>query len=358
MADVGQEYNLSAVIKCDSCGADMVYDPELGKLHCLYCDNTRDIAKRVPSLRNFYMERSGGEVYADDDVYKCPNCGGEVELRGFQTAKSCPFCGATNIIKLEDIKGLKPDSILPFAVSRKRASEAGRRWIRRQIFAPRALKKNFVTDRFNGIYFPSFSFNAVADYSYVGRLGERRTRTVGSGENRRTETYIYWYNVSGNRSRVFEDFMIEASTQLHMGELKKISPYDMCNAEAYTREYVAGFSSERYDTSLDDSFAIARGYMDEIIRNQIISSYGADVVDYLNVNTVYSPVKFRYTMLPLWVCAYRFKDKMYRYIVNGRSGKSTGKAPVSGGKVSLVVLIALGFVAAVACLILYIGGYI
>ena len=53
-------------------------------------------------------------------------------------------------------------------------------------------------------------------------------------------------------------------------------------------------------------------------------------------------------MLPLWVCAYVYRKKGYRFIINGRTGKSTGKSPVSPLKVAIAVLLAVGIVALIA----------
>ena len=179
---------------------------------------------------------------------------------------------------------------------------------------------------------------------------------VGSGKDRHMETYIDWYNVSGTTDRYFEDVPVEASTQLTQKELNKILPYDTENVEAYNKDYIAGFNAERYDTSLHDGFTIAQGQMDDAIRQQIVSSYGADVVDYLNVDTNYNDTKFRYMLLPLWVCAYKYRKKAYRFIINGRTGKSTGKSPVSPLKVIITILIVLGLIVLAVWLWLNSGG--
>lgn len=354
MADVF-DYKNTGVSKCPHCGADMVYDPKVGALHCSYCDATRPVEKRQCFRRDYDKEFKDGAVLIDDDVYKCPNCGGDITLESFDTAVKCPYCGATNIVKIEDLKGLKPNAILPFALAQEDAANAGKKWIKKKIFAPIGLKKNFSVDKFKGIYIPSYAFTSDTHSSYEGRLGERRTRTVGSGKDRHTETYIYWYNVNGNKDMSFEDMPVEASTQIEQKELNKILPFDTQNLEAYNRDYISGFAAERYDTSLAGGFSVAQGQMSEDIKNSIKSDYNADVVDYLNVNTKFCNNKFHYMLLPLWVCSYKYRKKLYGFIINGRTGKSTGKSPVSPWKVAIAVLLALGLVALVVWL--YLSGF-
>ena len=38
-------------------------------------------------------------------------------------------------------------------------------------------------------------------------------------------------------------------------------------------------------------------------------------------------------LLPVWISAYRYRDKAYRFIVNGQTGEVSGEAPVSWWKV-------------------------
>ncbi len=333
-------YNVSAVVKCD-CGADMHYEPSLGALKCPYCGAMRTIDKKIGFKRDYLSERAQGVVIADGETYKCPNCAGDIPIVGFDTATKCPYCGATNVIDIEDLKGLKPDSILPFSISKQEALDVGKKWIKKKFFAPYKLKKGFVVDNFRGIYIPTYSFTTETESSYEGKIGERKTRWVGSGNNRHMETYIDWYYVSGSTDDVFEDVAVEASTQLTQKELNNILPYDKENVEAYNKDYIAGFCAERYDTSLEDGFAIAQKQIDEQIRKKILSHYRADEVAYLKVNTEYSETKFRYTLFPLWVCTYKFRKKAYRFIINGRTGKSTGKSPTSPTKVAGTILLAI-----------------
>lgn len=346
------DYNVSAVVKCQNCGADMVYDPEKKALHCPYCDATRSVDRRLTFKRDYLSSLAEGEVKFDDSVYKCPNCGAQVKLAPFDTAVKCPYCGGTNVVEIEDMKGLKPDGILPFALSKGQAAEAGKKWIKKKLFAPHKLKKGFKIDNFKGVYIPSYAFTTDSHSLYDGRLGERHTRTVSNGKTTRTETYIEWYNVNGRTDNSFDDVTVEASTQLTQKELNKILPYDVGNLEGYNKDYVAGFSAEKYDTSLKDGFGVAKDQMDDVIRKRIIDSYGADVVDYLNVNTTYTNTKFNYMLLPLWVCAYVYRKKGYRFLINGRTGKSTGKSPISPLRVAIAVLLAIGVVAFIAWLVL------
>jgi Ni,Fe-hydrogenase I cytochrome b subunit len=54
---------------------------------------------------------------------------------------------------------------------------------------------------------------------------------------------------------------------------------------------------------------------------------------------------------PLWLCTYKYNTKEYGFMVNGESGKITGRYPVSVAKVIMTVLIFLLII--VAAVVIY-----
>jgi len=43
-------------------------------------------------------------------------------------------------------------------------------------------------------------------------------------------------------------------------------------------------------------------------------------------------------LLPVWMSAYRFRKKTYRFLVNGQTGEVAGESPVSWQRVTLLVI--------------------
>jgi hypothetical protein len=127
--------------------------------------------------------------------------------------------------------------------------------------------------------------------------------------------------------------------------MDKIGPYDVVNAVNYKGEYLAGFLAERYDVGVKDSFAVAKDKMDAAIKKEIIAKYKADRVDYLNVYTNHIRTTFKHMLLPMYSCFYKYKAKIYNFFINGRTGKVSGKVPLSPVKVSFAVLTAVAVAA-------------
>ena len=55
------------------------------------------------------------------------------------------------------------------------------------------------------------------------------------------------------------------------------------------------------------------------------------------VDNVYGDLTFKHILLPMWVSAYLFKGKTYRFVVNGQTGEVEGESPKSGWKIFFLV---------------------
>lgn len=334
------------ITKCASCGATMEFVPDKQALFCAHCESERKIsAPKLIFLNDFFQaKKSAPPAWEEATAFRCASCGAVTYFDKHQIGTKCPFCDAPNIVEAKELPGMKPDGVLPFSIGRENAKAFYLKWIKKRIFAPSKLKKNFTVDNMNGVYLPNFSFDSRTVSSYDGRLGRRETRVVGSGKNRRTEVYIRYFNVSGTIGRDFNNMIIEASANIEQKDLDRVLPFDSENTLEYTPEFVAGFSAEQYATGLTESFGVAQDKMKAILEREIVARYNADVKDYLNINTVYNSVLYRYLLLPLWMCAYRFKEKIYRFLVNGRTGKVGGKTPVSPLRVGLLSAIIIAVI--------------
>lgn len=92
--------------------------------------------------------------------------------------------------------------------------------------------------------------------------------------------------------------------------------------------------------------------MQDKVRSSILARYHYDTVGYLNMNMSCRNITYKYVLLPLYVGHYSFRKKLYNFFVNGRSGKVTGKAPVSPLRVGIAVLLGIAVVAGL-CLLYY-----
>jgi hypothetical protein len=81
--------------------------------------------------------------------------------------------------------------------------------------------------------------------------------------------------------------------------------------------------------------------IDDAIRSLIRKDIGGDEQRIDSVHTQYSDVTFKHVLLPVWISAYRYRNKVYRFLVNGQTGEVTGEAPISWWKVALIAIVVL-----------------
>ncbi|MCL2599501.1 MAG: hypothetical protein FWD76_06325 [Firmicutes bacterium] len=338
-----KEKNLD-VSKCPNCGATTAFDAATQKLKCDHCGTELDFAKEYANQERAIEELLGASTPWDEDtsVFRCDNCGAVEVVHSTELAKDCPYCRSTSVVKSDQVAGLKPYSLLPFALTQARAGECVENWVRKKAYAPGKYKKAFRAENLRGVYNPAFTFDSKTFSTYKGKLGRHETRTR-RGANGQTETYTetVWFYVSGTWNDFFDDILIQASTTIAQKTIDKLSPFHLLSAQKYVPNYLYGYSANQYNRDGMDCWADARRVIDKSLYRKILGQYHYDTIGYMNIDTYCSNVTFKYLLLPIYVGASKFKNKVFNYFVNGVTGKVYGKSPLSGFKVFLTIAIPL-----------------
>ncbi len=101
---------------------------------------------------------------------------------------------------------------------------------------------------------------------------------------------------------------------------------------------------------LRDGFVEAQGRMQEVIEQTIRQDIGGDVQMISTVDTRWADISFKHVLLPLWISAYRFKNRVFRFLINARTAEVQGERPYSWIKITLAALAALGVVGVIIAL--------
>jgi hypothetical protein len=78
--------------------------------------------------------------------------------------------------------------------------------------------------------------------------------------------------------------------------------------------------------------------MEVVIRSDVRRDIGGDRQRIHSLHTTHSGITFKHVLLPMWICSYRYRDKVYRFLVNARSGEVQGERPWSWVKITLAIL--------------------
>ena len=282
-------------------------------------------------------------------VTTCPNCAAQVEFEPGKHAAECPFCATPVVIDTGTNRHIKPRAVLPFALPEESARDAMKDWLGGLWFAPNGLQQYARKGRrMQGIYVPFWTYDAQTASSYRGERGTVYyvTRTVMRDGKRVQQQVpkIRWRAASGRVARFFDDVLVLASRSLPKKHTDALHPWDLSALEPYAPEYLAGFRAEAYGITLEEGFVQARAHMDRVIERDVKFDIGGDRQRVHDINTQISDVTFKHILLPVWLAAYKYRGKTYRFVVNGHSGKVQGERPYSAIKITFAVV--LGLIAA------------
>jgi DNA-directed RNA polymerase subunit RPC12/RpoP len=341
---------------CEQCGADLLYQPGTATMQCNYCGHENAIQASSVVIQEYSfaealktMQQVKLRPLDNTQVIKCPNCSATFELKTNRHAGDCPFCGTPVVTGTERTRLFQPKSLLPFVITEKAAREAFDKWISGLWFAPSALKNKARRDeKLLGIYVPYWTYDSHTDTFYRGERGtiyyERVMVTVivNGKPQRQVQNVpkIRWTPTSGRVRLFFDDVLVGATHTLPRTILDRLEPWDLPNLVAYNDSYLSGFQSEIYQVDLDEGFEDARSIMDSRIHRAVLSDIGGDQQRINSLQTQHSGTTFKHLLLPVWSAAFRYQDKTYRFVINGRNGKTQGERPYSKVKIAMAVIFA------------------
>jgi DNA-directed RNA polymerase subunit RPC12/RpoP len=350
---------------CSQCGAKLEFAPGANSLKCPYCGCENVIARTTTKIEELDYRTYLQKVAAEKDTHeahrvKCEKCGAETTMPTNVTAGICPFCGASMVFEGKSSHLIQPEAVLPFKITQKQAFEDFRDWINGLWFAPGDLKQYARSEgKLSGIYIPSWTYDSDTTSSYSGMRGDHyyTTETYTTTENgrevirTREVQHTRWTPVSGVVSNSFDDILIVASRSLPKEYADRLQPWDLQNLVPYADEYLSGFRAESYQVTLEQGFDEARQVMAAEIASTVRRDIGGDEQRVDSVNTQYDNITFKHILLPVWLSAYRFRDNVYRILINARTGEVQGERPYSPMKIAAAIILAL----AVIMLIIFIA---
>lgn len=341
---------------CPNCGGVMVYDPQNGTLACPSCQSTLEPenltderVKELP-LDQWLEEHPEANEATETLGGKCVGCGAEFQLPENVVAGLCPYCRTPVNFTPMSQRSLRPQCILPFNISREQAEIGFKEWLKNRWFLPKAAKNAQLKTAMTGVYRPLWTFDFKTSCYYTGERGDERTRTrtrtVNGKSETYTETYTVWTDVSGHVYNVFDDLVVNGTTNDTHSLQNEINSWEITSAVDYNPQIIQGFQEENYDLPLEVAFEAAQDKAKSEIEDTVKRDIGGDSQRVSTMDISYSDKEFRLMLAPFWQSEYRYKNKDYHYIVNGQNGSSHGERPWDGWKIFFVVLLSLGAISA------------
>jgi DNA-directed RNA polymerase subunit RPC12/RpoP len=358
---------------CLNCGAKVEFDPRERALKCPYCGYTSKV------------EDDGGEVverdfneYASKLVKghvkgiegrstqtRCGGCGAMVLLEDKVVTEKCPFCGTHLENKPEAVEGmLPPESLIPFRVDLRAAREEFTNWLGNLWFAPTELRQIANLGQLTGVYIPYWTYDSMTYTKYTGMRGDdyqeteyytERDANGNEVERSRTVTKTNWYPVSGEVQHFFDDVLVCGSKSITPTLIDGMEPWNTGELEPFQDSFLAGLKTERYAVDLKAGLKIAKEKMEPVIHQLIRQDIGGDHQRIESTDTRYLGVTFKHCLLPVWVAHYRYNEKVFQILINGRTGKVSGERPWSWTKIAALVALVLFILVLIFGLVMYFG---
>jgi DNA-directed RNA polymerase subunit RPC12/RpoP len=344
------------IFPCDRCGADLEFSIGQQSLQCPYCGSVKqiEIPADTPIVERDYLEmldrlKRLREKQSQDDessvaqhAIRCDSCGADVIFQGTLTSTHCPYCACPlqrdNIH--DSVKRIPVDGVLPFLVPQAHAAENLRSWVQSLWWAPNEFLRQGANGKFNGVYLPFFTYDALTYTRYDGQRGDAYFVTVGQGNNQRQERRVRWTYASGEFQRFFDDVLIIAASKQQLDLVVGLEPWPLERMMPFTPEVLAGFFSRTYDVELEDGFRGARQQVDAALAADIRQRIGGDEQQISSQQTNYSAITYKHVLLPVWLLAYRYRDQTYQVMVNAATGEVSGQRPYSWVKITFAVVLA------------------
>lgn len=335
---------------CPACTAAIRFNPETSKLSCPYCGFEEEIAKPENEQDQLAEEidfesaiKHGNFNWGEEKkVVICNACAGESVYDVLEIANVCPYCGSNHLMESSADNALAPNGICPFQVTREQADINFKKWMKSRWFAPNEARKKAKADAFTGVYLPYWTFDSKTASQYTAEYGINRIVKDSEGN---TKTVTDWYRTTGFHQEFIDDCLVRATTRYQENLLRKVEPFNTGQSLAYNNEYLTGYIAERYSIGLEDGWKIAQqdihDQLEQSIRAAVRNRHHANKVRNVQFSTTHSNITYKYVMLPLWVSSFRYKDKVYQFLVNGQTGKVGGQSPLSPIKVTIAVIFAL-----------------
>jgi predicted RNA-binding Zn-ribbon protein involved in translation (DUF1610 family) len=276
---------------------------------------------------------------ANHHSFDCTSCGASMSYDASAQALRCPFCGSSKMERRESARSITPNGVVPFAINRQKAEKILREWLGRGFWRPDDAARASTIGEMADVYVPYWVFDAKTDTLFTADSSPAPPGSRGD-----------WYPVTGTNSAHYSGILIAGSSILAGSETQAIAPFRIDSAVAPTEVDLENAIYEEFRVPRKLARPLARGAIESMEREACARKV-PNRHRKVQVNTSISNMHGLPMLLPVWILAYRYKDKVHRVLINGQSGKISGSAPFSYGKLGVILLVVATVIATIVAIV-------
>lgn len=298
--------------RCNVCAA--LLDEE--DLFCANCG-----AEAQPGTVS--AEIAGSELATHN--FGCDGCGASMSYDATAKNLRCPFCGSERLSQQKDVRTLAAKRVVTFSFDAQAAEGTLRKWLGASFWRPSDLAARAVVTKLAAVYVPYWVFSA-------------RTQTYWTADSSQVPWGARgdWVPCFGDHQSQYSGILIGASGALTSSETSTLCPFDISRGVERDQINLEESIVERFVVQRKYARPLARGSI-EALEREACRKYVPGRSRNVKVNVKLHGMQSTPVLLPIWIMAYRYKGTLYRFLMNGQSGRHTGKAPFSYFKLGMVI---------------------
>lgn len=304
----------------------------------LFCANCGTEAPDRAQLAENAPGQAAGTVVSTHN-FECQGCGASMSYDASAQTLRCPFCGSEKLDERKDAKTIAPNYVVPFEFTRDQAMTSLRGWLKKGFWRPGDLSDAAIVTKMTAVFVPYWVFSARVAAFWTA--DSSKTPPGASGN---------WYPLSGQHQGGYQGLLVGASGALTPAETSAICPFDLHKGVAPDQVDLENVVFEQFRVQRKYARPLAGQGFENLVR-QDCCRYVPGNCRNLKVNVQLEGLTSEAVLLPVWIMAYRYQDQVFRFLLNGQTGKATGQAPTSWKKILAVTAIVVVTVAVATALI-------
>lgn len=239
--------------------------------------------------------------YSKFKIFNCKKC--SINLSFINTETTCPYC-LNKIDSFELKQIIKYDYVLPIKIKKEESIELLSKWLNKDFFINRSLKKYINEQNIKCIYTPYWLFNIKTNSTYK----------IKKSKNQNLNQII---------QKIFNDLIIKADNYEILESIKKFEVWNILDLKEFDLSFIDKSIIEIYNIEPQEAFKSINADINYdikiLIENDSISTQKID-----NIKTNYENIDFTQLLIPTWIINYYHKDKNYIYLINAQTGDILG----------------------------------
>lgn len=333
--------------KCPCCGGNLVFSSDTQKLQCPSCgeeismDAVRQYAEILETAEEQENTYDWGETSEADQmqwevkedgrkVYICPSCGAELDADQTTAATTCPYCDSPVILPGQVSGEFRPDMIVPFQIDEEAAKNAYKKFCKGKRLLPKVFRSDHCIEELTGVYVPFWLFSCRAEGTSIFDAQKRKKWKDAYYEYIQDDFYL----LTRQGEFLFEHVPVDGSVEMDDAYMESLEPFYLDKAVEFQEGYLSGYEAMKYDLSKEECRERAEERIKITCEDALFKSVSQlkyHEVLQKNCSVSCGEGNIKYALLPVWSLHVKYKDKTYRFAINGQTGKITGELPVDKG---------------------------